>query len=84
LKVWAKATELSSLLAERNYPLRDKTDFIYRFILKPKDEIKQDLIKQIEQNEKDTDEQSKYKTHFESKQKELEKQLTEMLQGLKL
>jgi len=52
--------------------------------LKPKDEIKTDLIKQIEQNEKDTDEQAKYKTHFESKQKELEKQLTEMLQGLKL
>jgi len=41
-------------------------------------------MKQIGQNEKDSEEQVKFKAHFETKQKELEKQLTEMIKNLKL
>lgn len=52
--------------------------------MKDKQEIKEDLLKTIQQNEKELEENLKFKGHFESKQKELEKQLTEMLQSLKL
>jgi hypothetical protein len=67
--------------------------FIIRFILKDKAGIKADLIETIESNEKEIIEQAvtpnifsnlqKFKQHFEGKQKELEKQLKEMVSSLK-
>jgi len=53
------------------------------FILKEKTEIQNDLAETIKNNEKEIAEQQKFRQHFDSKQKELEKQLKEVLSTLK-